>query len=108
MWLPKNSSGVKWPRSGALERPIVAFLSQLLLVMRSRFKPRARLEAENIPEEARRHDTAVGGYARVFHEAFVDSECPFTAQFRRQLSTQMGLCFVEVLNKVHARLRSQV
>jgi len=51
---------------------MVAFMYQLLLVVRSRFKSRARLEAENIPEEARRHDTAVGGYARVLHVAFVD------------------------------------
>ena len=32
----------------ALKRPMVAFLTQLLLAIRSRFTSRARLEAENL------------------------------------------------------------
>jgi hypothetical protein len=31
-----------------MKRPMVAFLSQLLLALRSRFTRRARLEAENL------------------------------------------------------------
>jgi hypothetical protein len=31
-----------------MQRPMVAFLLQLLLALRSRFKRRARLEAENL------------------------------------------------------------
>jgi hypothetical protein len=43
---PKTISGMTYDRV-VIKRPMVAFLTQLLLAIRSRFARRARLEAEN-------------------------------------------------------------